>query len=88
MSTVTEAATTSFTYDGTVFDLTISYADVIGVVWRWTGRRNKAGEPLMLANNDGHETPVSLPDVYSCHGPLIPIHATHMDRAGWLRGAA
>ncbi|MHC3450848.1 phiSA1p31-related protein [Streptomyces prasinus] len=62
---------TSYLHDGTVFDLTVTYADVTGVEWRWAGTYNEAGEPLMGAAPHGSAL-VSLPDVYAYHGPLIP----------------
>ncbi|MFD5137496.1 phiSA1p31-related protein [Streptomyces sp. NPDC058378] len=62
----------TFTFEGVEFDLTISYADTIGVEWTWANAWTAAGEPLMRTL--GMTTLVSLPDVYHQHGPLIPIH--------------
>jgi hypothetical protein len=59
-----------FAFDGITFDMTRSYADVLGVVWHWVGDRNTAGEPLMTAAGGGT---LSLPDLYLNHGPLIPL---------------
>ena len=66
----------TFTHDGTTFDLTVTYLDVTGIEWEWTGDHNAAGEPLMGATR--RDSPlldallVSLPDLYLWHGPLIP----------------
>ncbi|MFI9618065.1 phiSA1p31-related protein [[Kitasatospora] papulosa] len=62
----------TFLFEGIEFDLTISYADTIGVEWEWAGAWTAAGEPLMRTH--GVTMLVSLPDVYKQHGPLIPIH--------------
>lgn len=63
---------TSFTFEGIKFDLTISYADTIGVEWTWARAWTADREPLMRTL--GVTALVSLPDVYHQHGPLIPIH--------------
>jgi hypothetical protein len=77
----------SYLHDGTVFDLTIPWVDVIGVEWRWTGQRNEAAEPLMQANDERGEAPISLPDLYRDHGPLIPVHGKpRIDRTSWWMG--
>jgi len=62
----------TFTFDGVEFDLTIAYADTVGVEWEWAKAWTAAGEPLMRTHDV--TTLVSLPDVYKQHGPLIPIH--------------
>lgn len=64
--------TETYTFEGVTFDLTIAYADTIGVEWEWAKAWTAAGEPLMRTR--GVTTLVSLPDVYKQHGPLIPIH--------------
>jgi hypothetical protein len=88
MTTATARAV--FSYDGTDFDLTVPQADVTGVIWRWTGEWNPAGEPLMRADDERHEAPVALPDVYYDHGPLIPVHieVPAAARTAWLFGGA
>jgi hypothetical protein len=77
----------TFTIDGTVFDLSVPWVDTVGVTWRFTGEWTLAGEPLMVAEADGEhrEGPVSLPDVYHDHGPLIPVHPLRINRMAWLR---
>ncbi|TXS14019.1 hypothetical protein EAO70_20775 [Streptomyces sp. adm13(2018)] len=62
---------TTYLHDGTEFDLTGGFVDVIGVEWTWTGRYTDTGEPLLFGG--GHPLPVPLPDVYHDHGPLIPL---------------
>lgn len=66
----------TFTHDGIVFDLAVTYRDVTGVEWQWTGDRNTAGEPLMGATMSGgsffQPGLLSLPDLYAYMGPLIP----------------
>jgi len=62
----------TFTHDDVDFDLSVTYTDVIGVEWSWTGGWSEAGEPLM--RTPGVTVPVPLPDVYRDHGPLIPVH--------------
>lgn len=66
----------TFTHDGTVFDLNVTYADVTGIEWEWTGEHNEQGEPLMGSVQHGTTLPgkpfVSLPDLYAWQGPLIP----------------
>ncbi|MFJ3984340.1 phiSA1p31-related protein [Streptomyces fungicidicus] len=66
----------TYLHDGTVFDLAVTYTDVTGVEWQWSGGYNAAGEPLMGSPERGStllELPlVSLPDLYAYHGPLIP----------------
>ena len=66
----------TFTHDDIVFDLTVPYADVLGVEWQWSGELNAAGEPLMGSMTPDSTMPrgplVSLPDLYLWHGPLIP----------------
>lgn len=64
---------TAYIHDGFEFDLDRTYADVVGVEWRWTGEWTAAGEPLM--QGAGPDSPVPLPDVYRDHGPLIAIAA-------------
>jgi hypothetical protein len=87
MATATARAV--FSYDGTEFDLTVPQADVTGVEWQWTGTYNMAGEPLMLPDDQTNYRPVSLPDVYKDHGPLIPVHGEpRIDRTSWLLGGA
>ncbi|WP_432053662.1 phiSA1p31-related protein [Streptomyces sp. bgisy022] len=66
----------TYLHDGVVFDLAVTYTDVTGVEWQWTGDRNAAGEPLMGATMRGSSFfqpgVLSLPDLYAWHGPLIP----------------
>ncbi|MGV0098129.1 phiSA1p31-related protein [Streptomyces californicus] len=66
----------TYLHDGVVFDLTISYRDVTGVEWKWSGQNMPAGEPLMRegARHGSAPTLVSLPDLYQYNGPLIPVH--------------
>ena len=61
-----------FTHDDVIFDLSVTYVDVIGVEWSWTGGWSADGEPLM--RTPGVTVPAPLPDVYRDHGPLIPVH--------------
>lgn len=63
---------TTFEYDGTVFDLTRSFVDVLGVEWEWHGQWTDSGEPLLVSPGLP-DSPVPLPDVYRDHGPLIPV---------------
>lgn len=67
---------TAYMHDGVRFDLDVTYTDVTGVEWQWSGTRNEAGEPLMGSPERGsvilHLPLVSLPDLYRWHGPLIP----------------
>ncbi|MER5843262.1 phiSA1p31-related protein [Streptomyces prasinus] len=65
----------TYLHDGTTFDLGITYVDVTGVEWQWSGEYNEAGEPLMGSRDEyARLAPplCSLPDVYAYHGPLIP----------------
>ena len=66
----------TYLHDGIVFDLDVTHTDVTGVEWQWTGEYNPAGEPLMGSVQPGgtlpEGPPVSLPDLYAYHGPLIP----------------
>ncbi|MFF5643033.1 phiSA1p31-related protein [[Kitasatospora] papulosa] len=62
----------TYTFEDVVFDLSIAYADTIGVEWEWARAWTAAGEPLMRTH--GVTMLVSLPDVYKQHGPLIPIY--------------
>ncbi|MFF0166731.1 phiSA1p31-related protein [Streptomyces prasinus] len=65
----------TYPHDGTDFDLTVTYTDVTGVEWQWSGQYNEAGEPLMGSRDEySHLDSVlySLPDLYRWHGPLIP----------------
>jgi hypothetical protein len=64
---------TTFEYDGSVFDLTRSFVDVLGVEWEWRGQWTASGEPLLVSPGLP-ESPVPLPDVYRDHGPLITIN--------------
>ena len=67
---------TTYLHDGIIFDLGVTYTDVTGVEWQWSGEYTEAGEPLMGAPERGsvilHPPLVSLPDLYAWHGPLIP----------------
>lgn len=63
---------TTFEYDGSVFDLTRCFVDVLGVEWEWRGEWTASGEPLLVSPGLP-DSPVPLPDVYRDHGPLIPI---------------
>ena len=67
----------TFTHDGTTFDLAVTYADVTGVHWRWTGRYDERGEPLMASRLRGetttHGPQWTLPGLYASNGPLIPL---------------
>lgn len=80
--------------DGTVLDLRHDFADCAGVVWTYTGRRTRKGEPLMRSRQDPkqlHEAkPVPLSDVYRCHGPLIPlpIRTTKADCLAAIRASS
>lgn len=62
--------------DGTVLDLSRDLVDVTGVVWAWTGKRDRRGQPLMRSRLNAsfmhHAKPVPLDEVYANHGPLIP----------------
>lgn len=81
--------------DGTVIDLDRDQIDTLGVHWRWTRRRDEAGQPLMQSlaepNSPGGPAwpiagvPVPLADVYRHHGPLIP--APHRPTPGEIRAA-
>ncbi|MET8113727.1 phiSA1p31-related protein [Streptomyces prasinus] len=66
----------TYLHDGTEFDLTVTYTDVTGVEWQWSGQYNAAGEPLMGSPDDRttllHPVLYSLPDLHATHGPLIP----------------
>lgn len=66
----------TYQHDGVVFDLTVTHTDVTGVEWQWSGDWNEQGEPLMGATENGSvifvPPLISLPDLYLCHGPLIP----------------
>jgi hypothetical protein len=66
-----------YLHDGIRFDLSIPYADVMGVEWVFTGRTDERGEPLMASRQRGetypHKPYLSLPDLYATHGPLIPL---------------
>lgn len=75
-----------YTHDGIEFDLSLTWLDVVGVEWRWTGGFNAAGEPLMTSG--GGLPAVSLPDVYHDHGPLIPMPTPRVSIADWLRAPA
>lgn len=81
--------------DGIVLPLDRDLIDVTGVHWRWTGRRDTDGQPLMQSlgepNYPGDPcrpiagVPVPLADVYRHHGPLIP--APHRPTLGEMRAA-
>jgi hypothetical protein len=87
-----------FFHDGTVFDLTRTFADCTGVVWHWTGLHTDLGEPLMQSTRRDRETgvhrgaydqgAVPLPDVYRDRGPLIPIPAAAAVSAAGFEGIA
>lgn len=65
----------TFVHEGIKFDLTLTYADITGVEWVWTGEWSD-GVPLMGQTKApaGCETPWKLTDLYWELGPLIAIH--------------
>ncbi|MGV9659116.1 phiSA1p31-related protein [Streptomyces koyangensis] len=51
-----EAAASTYTVDGTAYDLSAEYRDAADDVWYFTGERNEDGVPLMtcrLSDRDG-----------------------------------
>lgn len=80
--------------DGTELDLSRDLVDVTGVVWAWTGKRDRRGQPLMRSRLDA-DTETTFPSVrralpldlvYADHGPLIPAAAPTppaIRRAAW-----
>ncbi|MFG3136047.1 phiSA1p31-related protein [Streptomyces sp. NPDC048211] len=74
----------TYVHEGVEFDLALTYADVTGVEWVWTGRESVDGEPLMRQQTDrvDCQTLIPLPTLYWNHGPLIPIspRPTHTER--------
>lgn len=79
--------------DGTELDLSRDLVDVTGVVWAWTGKRDRRGQPLMRSRHpdpERVEKPLPLDLVYADHGPLIPAAApvTAADRIAAFAGGA
>ncbi|MGW9299666.1 phiSA1p31-related protein [Streptomyces cyaneofuscatus] len=64
-----------FVLEGIEFDLTLTYADITGVEWVWTGEQVD-GVPLMAQKRapGGCEAPWKLTDLYWELGPIIAIH--------------
>lgn len=55
------------------WDLSITWVDVVGVLWRWTGRLDRLGAPLMRsAWNDG-EDDQPLDVLRAVVGPISPV---------------
>lgn len=65
----------TYVHEGVEFDLALTYADVTGVEWTWTGSATADGEPLMRQHTDrvDCQSLIPLPTLYWDHGPLIPI---------------
>lgn len=75
---------TVYMHDGVEFDLDGDFADVLGVVWSWTGEWSPAAEP-MLRSDVPSLMALPLPDVYHHQGPLIPIRRKTVP---WAKGFA
>lgn len=74
-------------FDGTEYDLSLTWLDVRGCPWRWTGRRNAEGLPIMRSPLD---VLLPLDEIYATWAPLIPaprrpVAAEYREA---LRGAA
>lgn len=63
---------------GLVFDLSLTWIDVYGCRWSWTGGTDHDGMALMQTGSD---TPQRLSHVYWTSGPLTPALArvTHTE---------
>ncbi|WP_030695065.1 phiSA1p31-related protein [Streptomyces albidoflavus] len=51
----TKVGPTTYTVDGTAYDLSAEYRDTSGDVWFFTGERNGAGVPLLSCRTDDDE---------------------------------
>jgi hypothetical protein len=73
-------------FDGTEYDLALTWIDARGCPWKWTGRRN-ADMPLMRSALDEI---LPLDEVYANWAPLIPAprRPVAADVRAALRGAA
>ncbi|WP_329143606.1 phiSA1p31-related protein [Streptomyces sp. NBC_01456] len=72
--------------DGTEYDLSLTWIDVRGCPWQWTGRHGADGMPIM-------RSPLAmmpLDEVYATWAPLIPAPRRPIaaDVRAALRGAA
>lgn len=59
--------------DGAVVDLDHPLSDVFGTEWRWTGRRDDAGQPLMTSTRLRKTPPAPVDDVHEMFGPLVEL---------------
>lgn len=77
MTTTTIATTAEAA--GFEFDLSLTWIDVYGCRWTWTGESDTTGMALMQT---GDGTPQRLSHVYWTSGPLRPASrlVTHADR--------
>ena len=73
-------------FDGTEYDLSLTWIDVRGCPWQWTGRRTADGMPIMRSPL----TMLPLDEVYATWAPLVPAprRPVAADVRAALRGAA
>jgi hypothetical protein len=56
---------------GHTWDLSATWADMAGQVWRWTGRLDSNGAPWMRSGDDVDEQPLDV--VRAVYGPIAPV---------------
>lgn len=80
--------------DGAELDLRHDWVDSVGVVWTWTGKRDRDGRHLMASRLNAAflhgAQPLPIDVVYRDHGPLIPmlVSAAADAKRAWLEGGA
>ncbi|MFE2297973.1 phiSA1p31-related protein [Streptomyces sp. NPDC059445] len=59
--------------DGTEIDLDRVQIALDGSRWLWTHEHTESDDPLMLRVDKAGAPILPLPDVYTAHGPLVPV---------------
>ncbi|WP_329615046.1 phiSA1p31-related protein [Streptomyces brevispora] len=79
MTTVTITENPAAAAAGFMYDLSLTWIDVYGCRWTWTGERDATGMALMQTGTDA---PERLSHVYWMSGPLTPASrpVTNADR--------
>lgn len=56
---------------GDAFDLSLRWADWFERAWKWDGTTGQFGEPILRAEDDGEQQPLSL--LRTMYGPISPL---------------
>ncbi|MFG2468689.1 phiSA1p31-related protein [Streptomyces canus] len=56
---------------GDAFDLSLRWGDLFERTWKWDGTTGQFGEPILRAEDDGEQQPLSL--LRTMYGPISPL---------------